>query len=115
MDELSGGKIEIIDYKTGRVPSKREMDTSLQLSMYAIAATDVATLPFGKNPEDIVLSLYYFDVQQKISTTRTAEQLKAEKEKIIGIAADIEASDFHCSGNRLCTTCEYQLFCGVME
>ena len=111
VDQLPGGRIEIIDYKTGRVPSKREMDTSLQLSMYAIAATEVAVLPFGKKPEDVVLSLYYFDVQEKISTTRTSEQLTAEKEKIISVAGDIEASDFRCSGNQLCTACEYQLFC----
>lgn len=113
VDSPAGGKIEIIDYKTGRMPSRREMDTSLQLSMYAIAATEIATPPFQKKPEDVVLSLYYFDVQQKISITRTREQLEAEKEKIIAIAKEIEASDFRCSGNQLCTTCEYKMFCGL--
>ncbi|MBI5619442.1 ATP-dependent helicase, partial [Candidatus Gottesmanbacteria bacterium] len=114
VDALPSGKIEIIDYKTGRVPSKREMDTSLQLSMYAIAATEVATPPFQKKPEDITLSLYYFDVQQKISTTRTQEQLALEKEKIVAIAKEIETSDFRCSGNQLCSNCEYKLFCGII-
>ncbi len=113
VDEFAGGRIEIIDYKTGRMPSRREMDTSLQLSIYAMAAIDIPTPPFQKKPEEIVLSLYYFDVQQKISTTRSAEQLEAEKEKIVNVAAAIEASDFHCSGNQLCTTCEYKMFCGL--
>ncbi|OGG24189.1 hypothetical protein A3A79_03305 [Candidatus Gottesmanbacteria bacterium RIFCSPLOWO2_01_FULL_43_11b] len=114
VDNLTGGKIEIIDYKTGRMPSKREMDTSLQLSIYAIAATDIPTPPFQKKPEDIVLSLYYFDVQQKVSTTRTVEQLEEEKEKIMDIAREIESSDFRCSGIELCATCEYKMFCGLI-
>ncbi|MBI3385564.1 PD-(D/E)XK nuclease family protein, partial [Candidatus Gottesmanbacteria bacterium] len=105
----------IIDYKTGRVPSQRETDTSLQLSIYAIAATDVITPPFHKKPEDIVLSLYYFDVQKKISTTRTLEQLTTEKENIVHVAEEIEKSDFRCSGNQLCETCEYKMFCGLTE
>lgn len=113
VDELADGKIEIIDYKTGRMPSRREMDTSLQLSIYAMAATEIPTPPFYKKPEEIVLSLYYFDVQQKISTTRTREQLETEKQKIISIAQEIETSDFRCSGNQLCSTCEYKMFCGI--
>lgn len=113
VDTIAGKKIEIIDYKTGRMPSRREMDTSLQLSIYAMAATEIPTPPFHKKQEDIVLSLYYFDTQQKISTTRTKEQLAAEKEKILLIAKDIESSDFRCSGNQLCTTCEYKMFCGI--
>lgn len=113
VDMLPGGKIEIIDYKTGRMPSKREVDTNLQLSMYAIAATSIPGMPFGKKAEDITLSLYFFDTQTRISTTRTADQLKKEKDIIIDIAHQIELSDFRCSGNQLCANCEYKMFCGV--
>ncbi|MEK7166220.1 MAG: ATP-dependent DNA helicase [Patescibacteria group bacterium] len=113
VDDLGNGKIEIIDYKTGRIPTKREIDASLQLSMYALAATEIAQSSFGKQPEDILLTLYYFESQEKISTTRSKEQLEAEKEKIIATASEIETSDFSCSGNRLCANCEYKLFCGI--
>ncbi len=113
VDMLPDGKIEIIDYKTGRMPSKREVDTNLQLSMYALAATNIPGDPFGKKPEDITLSLYFFDTQTRVSTTRTGEQLQKEKEAIIQIAHDIETSEFRCSGNQLCGTCEYQMFCAV--
>ncbi|MEK7533375.1 MAG: PD-(D/E)XK nuclease family protein, partial [Patescibacteria group bacterium] len=105
--------LEIIDYKTGRMPSKREVDANLQLSMYALAASEIPAIPFGKKPEDITLSLYFFDTQTRISTTRTAEQLEKEKIAIIDIAKQIEQSDFHCSGNQLCAECEYKLFCGL--
>lgn len=113
IDELPGGKLEIIDYKTGRMPSKREVDANLQLSMYAIAASEIPGVAFSRRPEDITLSLYFFDSKVKVSTTRTAEQLVLEKASIIDIATKIEHSDFRCSGNQLCRDCEYRMFCGV--
>jgi DNA helicase-2/ATP-dependent DNA helicase PcrA len=111
IDLLPNGKIEIIDYKTGRMPSKREVDTNLQLSMYALAASEIPGAPFGIKPEDITLTLYFFDTNQRISTQRTVDQLELEKMTILNIAKEIEMSDFTCSGNMLCKTCEYQLFC----
>lgn len=113
VDVLPDGKIEIIDYKTGRMPSKREIDVNLQLSIYALAGSTVPVTPFAKKPEDITLSLYFFDSQTKISTTRTPDQLEKERQVILDIARQIETSDFRCSGNQLCRDCEYKLFCGV--
>ena len=113
IDALPGGKIEIIDYKTGRMSTRREADTNLQLSMYAIAATEMHGAAFQRKVEDLTLTLYFFDTQEKISTTRTAEQLAVEKQKIIDVVRDIESSDFRCSGNQLCATCEYHMFCGL--
>jgi len=106
------GTLEIIDYKTGKMPSKRDVDANLQLSMYAIAASEIPGVPFGKLPQDIRLTLYFFDTNTRISTKRSVEQLQAQKEEIITIAQQIELSDFHCSGNMLCSDCEYKLFCG---
>lgn len=113
VDILPNNTLEIIDYKTGRMPSKREVDTNLQLSMYALAASSIPAIPFGKKPEEIILSLYFFDTQTKISTTRSAEQLEGERAAIISIAKQIEVSDFRCSGNMLCADCEYKMFCGL--
>lgn len=111
IDDLGDGRIEIIDYKTGRIPTKREANTSLQLSMYAIAATHLSGTRFYRNAEDIVLTLYYFDTQERISTTRTKKQLEEEIHRIFEVAGDIETSDFRCLGNKLCETCEYHMFC----
>lgn len=112
VDDRGKGVIEIIDYKTGRLPTKRDVDANLQMSIYGLAATEIGELPFNKLPEKVILSLYYFDSQEKISTTRTKEQLEIEKEKIVELAKEIEQSDFKCSGNQLCKTCEYKMFCG---
>lgn len=113
VDDLGNGKIEIIDYKTGRVPSKREVDTNLQLSIYAIAASEIHEYPFARKPENIILSLYFFDKEQKITTERTAGQVEEDKQKIFEWVEKIETSDFKCSGNILCNSCEYKLFCNV--
>lgn len=112
VDIIADGKIEIIDYKTGKMPLQKEIDNNLQLSMYALAASEIQGAPFGKNAEDITLTMYYFDTKTSISTIRSKEQLDGEKEKILSIASQIETSDFVCSGTQLCRRCEYSMFCG---
>jgi len=115
VDHLAGGMIEIVDYKTGAtLPTQKEVDKNLQLSFYALAATTIPTAPFGKRPEKVKLSLYFLDNQEKISTIRTAEQLKEAKEEILKVREEIEKSDFKCSGHLFCQgKCEYSLFCRV--
>ncbi len=113
VDDLGNGVIEIIDYKTGRVPSKREVDRDLQMSIYALAATEIKDQIFNRKPEQVKLTFYYFDTQEKISTVRTKEQLEAEKANLLQIAQEIELSDYKCSGSQICGFCEYKLWCGI--
>jgi len=114
VDDLGGGKIEIIDYKTGsRVPSQREVDSNDQLTFYALAATKIFEQPFGRKPNEVKLSLYYFEEQIKISTVRSIDQLKKAEEEIYKVRNEIEESDFECSGHIFCENCEYSLFCRV--
>ena len=113
VDQLADGSIEIIDYKTGAtIPSQSEVDKNLQLSFYALAASSIPQPPFGIKPEKIRLSLYFLDNQEKISTTRTKEQLKEAVAEIFKVRGEIEKSDFKCSGHLFCQSkCEYSLFC----
>ena len=116
VDILPKGKIELIDYKTGeKPPTQKEMDKnkdiSRQLAFYALAAVSIPEDPFNKNPEDVILSFYFFENQTKISTTRTKEQLEEAKEEIFKIRKEIEVSEFKCSGNMLCKNCEYKMLC----
>jgi DNA helicase-2/ATP-dependent DNA helicase PcrA len=113
VDDIGDGMIEIIDYKTGAsIPSQRDVDKNLQLSFYALAATKIPTVPFGKIPDKVKLSLYYLDEQEKISTTRTASQLEKAVEEILKVRDEIEKSDFKCSNHMFCQMgCEFSLFC----
>jgi DNA helicase-2/ATP-dependent DNA helicase PcrA len=116
VDILDKGKIEIIDYKTGaNIPTQKDVHHDLQLTFYVLAATNIKEPPFNKKPNEFILTLYYFDNQTKISTTRTVEELEKAKEEIFKVKEEIEKSDFHCSGNILCKSCEYALMCRSEE
>jgi len=116
VDILSDGGIEIIDYKTGeKVPTQREAERDLQLSIYALAATEIEEELFGKKPEEVKLSFYYFSEQRKITTVRTREQLEEARREIYQVRGEIEQSDFACSGGYLCRNCEFKMFCNVAK
>ncbi|MDP3918184.1 MAG: PD-(D/E)XK nuclease family protein, partial [Candidatus Woesebacteria bacterium] len=109
VDELGKGRYEIIDYKTGtNIPTQKEVDKNLQLSVYAIALSEM----YKVDPERIVLSLYCLDTQEKITTKRTKEGLEKLKNEILEIKKEIEESDFKCNNGFFCHgKCEYSMFC----
>ena len=109
VDDLGGGRLEVIDYKTGAsVPTQKDVDKDLQLSFYALATLNL----YNVKPEDIKLSLYYFKTQTKITTQRTEKDLEKVKEEILKIRDEIEKSDFKCSNSYFCQNkCEYSMFC----
>ncbi|MBI3290087.1 UvrD-helicase domain-containing protein [Candidatus Microgenomates bacterium] len=114
VDKTSNG-IEIIDYKTGaNIPDEKEVAKDLQLTVYALAATEVHESPFGRKPEDVTLSLYYFDNERKLTTTRSREELENAKKEIIETVSEIETSNFECSHSNLCQNCEYKMFCNSL-
>ncbi|HLD92175.1 MAG TPA: UvrD-helicase domain-containing protein [Patescibacteria group bacterium] len=111
VDDLGGGRFEVIDYKTGaNIPTQKEVDKDLQLSFYALAVSNL----YNVKPEDIKLSLYYFKTQEKIITRRTKKDLDKVKEEILKIREEIEKSDFKCNNSYFCQKgCEYRMFCNL--
>ncbi|MDP2860393.1 MAG: UvrD-helicase domain-containing protein [bacterium] len=107
IDELGNGAIEIIDYKTGRA-DKKEAEKDLQLTVYALAA---ATPPYKKKAEEVTLSFYFLETQEKLSATRTEAQLETAKKFLLEKAGEIEKSDFPPSPGEPCKFCEYRLLC----
>lgn len=109
VDDLGKGRYEIIDYKTGaNIPTQKEVDKDMQLSFYSLAVSAL----YKVNPEDIKLSLYYFEGQQKITTRRTKEDLDNLKDEILEIKKEIEESDFKCNNSYFCQQgCEFSMFC----
>jgi putative RecB family exonuclease len=107
IDKVAEGFFEVIDYKTGRsVPSQRELDTDLQMTIYATLAKHY----FGFVPSR--LSALYLRSGKKISTARTQEGIAQGIEQIRGIIADIkECGDFQARPGRLCQWCDFLEIC----
>jgi len=113
VDELPDGKLEIIDYKTGKVPSEEKIDKNLQMTIYALAAQDEGI--YGKNPEEVILSFYFLDTQEKISLQRTRQQLEEAKKTLLLKKKEIESSDFSPKPSNLCDFCEFRLLCEAWQ
>jgi DNA helicase II / ATP-dependent DNA helicase PcrA len=112
IDKLTDGRLEIIDYKTGtNMLDEKKAQDDLQLSFYALAATEVKDAILNKAISDVVLSLFYLDANEKVSTSRSKEELDIAKEKILTIVSEIEHSEFKCTGGRNCQNCEYKMLC----
>lgn len=109
VDLLDNGKLEIIDYKTGKMPSNEKLENSLQMTVYALAASDPGI--YNKKPEEVVMSFYFFENQEKVSTTRTKEQLEEAKKLILSKKEEMEKSNFEPKPGNLCDFCEYRLLC----
>ncbi|HBB76534.1 MAG: hypothetical protein A2186_00705 [Candidatus Levybacteria bacterium RIFOXYA1_FULL_41_10] len=112
IDKLGDG-IEIIDYKTGGDNPKAKTSHELQLAMYALAATKVKDDILNRDPKDIKLTLHFLDGNIKKSMNFTKEDLKKLEDALIEKVAEIEQSDFKCSGNTLCQKCEYKMLCST--
>ena len=117
IDRIDGG-IEIIDYKTTDysekdLPKPNDLAKDMQLSIYGLAAAKVKHPLFSDPNQKVTLSLYLLDKGEKVSTTRTIEQLEKTVEDILQVREEIQTSDFVCSGGFFCRDCEMKMFCEV--
>lgn len=113
VDKNPDGTLEIIDYKTGAAPKKRDPQEDFQLSIYALAATDPGV--YGIIPEKIKVSFYFFEGQERVSGTRTKDQLLKVKEEIVDAAEAIQKSQFLPTPGMYCTFCEFRLLCDAWK
>lgn len=109
VDALSEGGLEIIDYKTGKVPERKKIEDSLQMTIYALAASDRGI--YNQKPQQIKLSFYYLNNQKKISTKRTKADLKEAKGQIIELKNKIQSSSFKPTPGPWCDFCDFKILC----
>lgn len=105
IDLLEDGTYEVIDYKTGMLKKESQLDKDLQLSLYALACKEVYQIPVSK------LSLYFLQDNEKVSTTRSDEQLEKSRSEIIEKASILTHSSFEATPGFPCGFCEYRLIC----
>ncbi|HEY2887443.1 MAG TPA: PD-(D/E)XK nuclease family protein, partial [Candidatus Limnocylindrales bacterium] len=107
IDRLPGGGIEVIDYKTGRITSQKDVGDNLQLSIYALACRDALGLG---TPERV--TLYFTESSMRMSTTRTDAELDAARLDILARAARVRSGDFAATpSKRTCGYCDYAALC----
>jgi len=108
--------IEVVDYKTTKkLPSQQEVDSNLQLSLYALGV--IGRWPqFAKQGlENIKLTFYFLKHQEAIVTKRTKEQLDKVQEQVWETLAEIEKSDFEARSGPLCDWCGYKRICPMWK
>jgi DNA helicase II / ATP-dependent DNA helicase PcrA len=105
IDELPDGSVEIIDYKTGTPKSQKDVDKDLQVSLYAIAAKEA----LGYDPK--LLSLYFLEPCEKVSTTRTQEQLEERKKEVLEVVKKIRKGEFEANPGMHCNWCSFKDIC----
>jgi DNA helicase-2/ATP-dependent DNA helicase PcrA len=101
-------KVEIIDYKTGKVRDEETLsnEDKEQLLIYQLAAQDVL------KEEVVRLSYYYLEENKKISFLGTEKELEAMKNKIIQTIEEIKKSDFPAQPNTFkCSFCDFKEIC----
>ena len=105
IDELPEGGVEIIDYKTGSPKDQKEVDNDDQVTIYAIAAKKA----LGLDPK--LLSLYFVESGQKISTTRTDEQLEKIEGEVSEIVSEMKKGQFNATPGAHCAYCDFRSIC----
>lgn len=113
VDKKGNKEIEIIDYKTGKKPSDKELKNSLQLSMYAIAATDKGL--FNTPLDKVRLSFYYLQNKEIYSMKKTDNELEAVKDTIRAMVGKINENIYPPKKGKICNHCPFRIICEAWQ
>ena len=109
VDQKDKDIIEIIDYKTGNRPVDRILQKSLQLSIYALAATNKGL--YDKPLEKVELTFYYVENMEKVTLKRTQEDLDQVKTRINTVISNMRAGKFEPRVGLHCKYCAFLMIC----
>src|SRR6266404_4144987 len=109
INSLGRKDVEIVDYKTGKPRKESEAKKDLQLSIYAIAVTEILEL----NPVRLVF--HYLQNNERQETTRDAKQLAEAQAIVQEAAAEIRAGVFTAKPGFHCRGCSYKPICPAHE
>lgn len=100
------GMILVTDFKTGSAKDQKYADSDLQLSIYALAMSDV----FKTHADRLMLS--YLDGPVDRYTTRTPEKLKKTRGRVIATMQGIREQNFKAKpGPMVCQFCPFSAIC----
>ncbi|HUX10508.1 MAG TPA: ATP-dependent DNA helicase [Terriglobia bacterium] len=101
--------VQLVDYKTGRPRSQKDADKSLQLSVYALAASR----QMGLDPQSLVF--YNLTNNQPVASVRTQKELDTVQQKILTVAEEIRRMIFPPTPGFVCKYCEFVPICPAHE
>jgi len=104
IDSLDDG-VEIIDYKTGKTKTQKEVDKDDQVAYYALGVKEALKM----NPKK--LSYYFVESGEKISTTRAQEQLDEKKKEVHEVVENMKSGNFKADPGMQCRWCDYSEIC----
>lgn len=104
---------EIIDYKTGKKPKDSLLKKSLQLGLYALAAMDANLLGISK--QNLVLTYYFLEKNEKFSISAQDKHLDNTKEKVLESLTKLKEGNYPTTVGRHCDWCPFKIICPAWE
>jgi len=105
IDDLGGGEVEIIDYKTGRDGGEILPKSNMQLDIYAIACQRQLKL------QPKALSLYYIMTNRKVTVDADPLRLQGTEQAIADTIKQIDKKSFKPKPGYYCKWCDYKYLC----
>lgn len=109
VDEAEGGRIAILDYKTGKPFPRNRVKADEQLTLYQIACEQI----LGRPVESLIL--YHLPSQTPHrSGPHGADLVEALTEKVVRVAERIRGEDFAPAPSETkCNWCDYRTYCPI--
>jgi putative RecB family exonuclease len=108
IDKLESGRVRIVDYKTGKAPTREQSETSPQLTLYQMAVED----QLGLEVEE--LQLYHVPSQTPITVARRGEEaIGAARARVRGVVRGVEAGEFEPVQQERCAWCDWREHCSL--
>ena len=87
----------------------KEIEKSLQMTVYALAATDPGIL--GAKPEEITATFYFLSEGVKKSVQKSAAQLEKGREELLKRLEALQNDKFLPKPGFWCDFCPYRALC----
>jgi DNA helicase-2/ATP-dependent DNA helicase PcrA len=110
VDRHPDGRFELIDYKTGKAKSERELREDVQLSLYQMGARESWRL------ETSAQSYFYVLTGERVPVEHSEEELERVRATVSEIAAGILRQEFEPTPSaEVCSFCDYRIICPAAE
>ncbi len=110
VDRLADGNYELIDYKTGKPKTARQLREDVQLSVYQMGARESWQL------ETSAQSYYYVLENEKVPVEHSEEELDRVRETVSTTAERILEQEFEPTPSpAVCPFCDYRIICPAAE